>query len=358
MSAAPDPVPGDVLDELVRRLRATRPVRLPVGVGWDRGTDADYLAELVGHWADSYDWRAHEDRIRALPWVAAGGLRAVHQRAAADDATAVVLLHGWPDLVLRFAKVWPLLTDVHVVVPALPGYPFSEPHTEVGMSTTAMGRMVVAMMAELGYERYVVSGGDIGGSVAESIAATHPDRVAALHMTDVPLRHILAVDPDELTEAERAYRDSGERWRQREGAYLTQQSTKPHSLAVGLNDSPAGLAAWIVEKLRSWSDSHGDVETVFPRDDLLTWLTAYWVTGSIGTSFSPYFEPRDRVDRVDVPAVFSIFPQELVHAPREFAERFFDVRVWDEPTAGGHFGAWEQPEVFTAALRSAIDLAS
>ncbi len=147
------------------------------------------------------------------------------------------------------------------------------------------------------------------------------------------------------------------RWRRTDGAYLQQQATRPHTLAVGLGDSPAGLAAWIAEKLRGWSDCGGDVESVFLRDDLLTWITAYWVTGSIGTSFAPYARPSPSFDRIEVPTVVSQFPHELLHAPRSFAEKVFDVRVWQEPTAGGHFAAWERPEEYVDGVRAAVALA-
>ena len=363
-SAAPDAVAADVLDDLRARLRATRRVPLPPGAAWSRGVDAEYLTDLLDHWADRYDWRVHERRLRAAPWVRTGsgttGLRAIRTRAGRDraggDAPAVVLLHGWPDSVLRYQRVLPLLTDLDVVVPCLPGYPYADPGPAAGMSAVAMAEVVAAAMAELGYDDYVVSGGDIGSGVAEALAGTHPDRVRALHLTDVPYRHLFTVDPAEMIDEERRYLADGQAWQLAEGAYALEQATKPHTLAVGLGDSPAGLAAWIVEKLRSWSDCGGDVESVWPRDDLLTWVTLYWVTGAIGTSFAPYAERGQAPERVDVPTVVQIFPHDIVPAPRRFAERFFDLRVWDEQPVGGHFGAWERPEAFVQGLRRAVAL--
>jgi pimeloyl-ACP methyl ester carboxylesterase len=359
MSDAPAPAEPELLDDLRRRLLAFRPVVLPPAVGWQRGTDPDYLAEVLRFWANEYDWREHEDRIRARPWVrteAEGfAARSVHQRAAHDSAPAVVLLHGWPDSVLRFERVLPLLSDLHVVVPALPGYPFADPLTRTGMSTTAMAGVVAGVMAELGYPRYVVSGGDIGSGVAEALAAAHPDRVSALHLTDVPYHHALSIPEADLSEAEQGYLAAGRHWTRTEGGYLQEQATKPHTLAVGLGDSPAGLAAWIIEKLRGWSDCGGDVESVFPRDDLLTWVSAYWVTGTIGSSFSPYYERRAPVGRLEVPTAVSIFPHDLVRAPRSVAERFFDLRLFHEHPAGGHFAAWERPDDYLWGLRRALD---
>jgi len=351
MDDAPPPVDRAVLDDLRTRLRAYRRVESTGTPGWDRGTEPAYLTELVSAWAE-YDWRPQEARIRALPWVRTSRLRAVHQRAADPGATAVVLLHGWPDSVLRFQRVLPLLTDVHVVVPALPGYPFSPPIDERDLSSADMSELVAEALAELGYQRYVVSAGDIGRGVATALAEHHPDRVAALHLTDVPLN----AGGDDSAER-REHQDRVARWRAAEGAYLMEQATKPHTLAVALGDSPAGLAAWLVEKYRSWSDCGGDVESVFPREDLLTWITAYWVTGTIGTSFAPYVKRSPSFDRLDVPTVVHQFPGELIQAPRSLAERLFDLRGWREEAAGGHFAAWEQPAAFVSGVREALALA-
>jgi pimeloyl-ACP methyl ester carboxylesterase len=357
----PDSVEQSTLDDLRRRLLAARAVRLPEGTGWDRGVDAAYLAELVSYWANSYDWRTHENRIQSLPWteVVVDGTtyRTLHQ-SASDGAATVVLLHGWPDSVLRFERVLPLLTDLNVVVPCLPGFPFAPPLTEPGMSMTKMAEVVDGMMDALGYDRFVVSGGDVGSGVAEALAVRAPGKVAALHLTDVPYTHLFSLDESDLTADEQAYLAAGRQWQMTEGAYALQQATKPHTLAVGLGDSPAGLLAWILEKLRSWTDCGGDVEAVFPRDDLLTWVTAYWVTGTIGTSFSSYVEPNDPAAWVAAPTAVTIFPHDLVPAPRSFAERFFNVRVWTGEPVGGHFAAWERPERFVDGLRAAVALAT
>ena len=355
MSDAPDPVSDEVLDDLRRRLRGFRPVA-GVGSGWSHGTDPKYLRELLAYWADGYDWRAAEARIRSLPWArTSNGMSGLHQLAAEPDAPVVVLLHGWPDSILRFERVLPLLTDVHVVVPCLPGYPFSE---LPGSSRDAMADPIAGMLAELGYDRYVVSGGDIGSGLGEALARKHPEAVTALHLTDVQLTHLAPLDPADLTDGERRFAEEVADWRARDGGYMAEQGTRPDTLSVALGDSPAGLAAWILEKLRGWSDCDGDVERVFPRDELLTWVTIWWVTDAIGTSFAPYaFREPPSSDRVEVPTVFSRFPADLVHAPRELAERFYDVRAWDEQPAGGHFGAWEQPEGFVRGLRQAIAVA-
>lgn len=360
---APGVVEPSVLDDLRARLHAYRRVDVPPGFGWARGVDGDYLANLLAYWADAYDWREHETRIRGLPWALTGQndtpIRAVHRRAAQADAVAVLLLHGWPDSILRFEKVLPMLSDLHLIVPALPGFPFAAPVARRGLSAPDMAEAVANAMSELGYEHYVVSAGDVGCDVAEALAASHPDRVAALHLTDVSQYRFLVNPPQDLSYAERAYVEHGRHWQATEGGYMHEQSTKPHTLAIGLGDSPAGLAAWILEKLRSWTDCGGDVETVFTPDELLTWITAYWVSGAIGTSFTPYAESGSKpTGRIDVPAAFTIFPKDLVNAPREFVARFFDVQSWTDEPAGGHFAAWERPLEYVAGVRTAVDLAN
>jgi pimeloyl-ACP methyl ester carboxylesterase len=352
MEGAPELVSEKVLQDLRRRLRATRAAILPETAGWSRGTDAEYLAGLAAHWSKRYDWRTHEARIRSLPWVQTSGLRSVHQRAADPAAPVVVLLHGWPDSVLRFERVLPLLMGIHVVVPALPGFPFSAPAT--GMSTADMADAVSTALAELGYSRYVVSGGDIGSNVAEAIAARHSEHVSALHLTDISMARVRAIDPDDLSDDESAFVEHMRRWAADEGGYMHQQSTKPHTLAPGLADSPVGLLAWIVEKLRGWTD---DFEASFSAEDVLTWVTAYWVTNVIGTSFSPYVEPRLAPDRIDVPTALTFFPRDIAPPPpRSLVRRIFDVRSWDERPDGGHFGAWERPDAYVAGIRAALAL--
>lgn len=358
MSDAPDRVTDAAIDDLRDRLRRTVRPALIAGTGWDRGVDDEYLADLLRYWAEEYDWRRQEERILALPWrTTTTGMRLLDQPGPDVDAPVVVLLHGWPDSVLRFSRVLPLLRDVRVIVPALPGYPYGLPVREAGLTTGGTADLVADALRGLGLDRVVVSAGDIGASVAESLAADHPDLVAALHLTNVPTPHYSRF-PDDLDAEERAAVDAAARWTAQEGGYSHEQGTKPHTLAIGLLDSPAGLAAWLVEKLRTWSDCGGDVERAFPRDDLLTWLSAYWFTRTIGTSFTPYFEEREIVgSRIPVPTAFTWFPGEMLHAPRRFAERFFDVRVWEERAAGGHFAAWEQPESWVQGLRGAIALA-
>ena len=348
-------VPDSDIDDLRRRLAATRRPRLPQGLGWQRGTDPDFLAGLLESWRDRFDWRTHERRILGLPWEIAGAgdraLRVVHQRAADVHAPAVVLLHGWPDSVLRFERVLPLLRELNVVVPALPGFPFGNTVTQPGMTTVAMASLVADAMQALGYPRYVVSGGDVGADVAEQLAAAHPDRVGALHLTNISPLHAVFADRAGLDAQALAYLDTVAAWQRREGGYIALQSTRPHSLAPALADSPAGLAAWIAEKLRSWSHAP------FDEDDLLAWISAYWFTNTIASSFAPYAEFAMPAPYVGTPTVLSVFAHDTKPAPRGFASRFVDVREFIEHADGGHFAAWEQPLLYAADLRRALALA-
>ncbi|MFD4671402.1 epoxide hydrolase family protein [Lentzea sp. NPDC058450] len=342
-------------EETRERLRRTRRVTTPWADDPARGIRRARLDELLERWADGYDWAVHERRIAALPWetVPAGeiDLRVIHRRAADPDAPVVVLLHGWPDSVLRFERVLPLLTDVHLVVPALPGFPFAPPLDTPGVSVERIATVIAAALDELGYERYTVSGGDVGGTVAEILATRHPDRVASLHLTNVAPQRALTADAATLAPDAAAYLARTAQWFRTDGAYIAAQSTRPNTLAVALGDSPAGLAAWIAEKLESWSD-----DSAFGTDDLLTWITAYWVTGTIGTSFTTYTEPAALSGRVETPTVLSIFPRDIKPEPRSYAEAFLNVCEYVEHPAGGHFAAWEQPAAYVEDLRRAVAL--
>src|SRR3569833_389021 len=341
--------------ETRERLQRTRRVTTPWSDDRTRGVSGTRLDELLEHWANGYDWGPHERRIGEFPWVTVRtrdtDLRVIHQRSADPDAPVVVLLHGWPDSVLRFERVLPLLTDMHVVVPALPGFPFAAPLTMPGMSVNRVAGIVAEALEELGLPRHTVSGGDAGGTVAELLAAEHPDRVAALHLTNVAPQRALTADPAKLPPDAVAYLGRAARWFRTEGGYIAEQSTRPNTLAVALGDSPAGLAAWIVEKLESWSG-----ESAFTPDDLLTCVTAYCVTVTICTSFATFAEPFVLPDRIDTPTVLSVFAGDIKPEPRSYAEVFLNIREYVEHHAGGHFAAWEQPETYAADVHRAVKL--
>jgi microsomal epoxide hydrolase len=363
-------VPQETLDDLRDRLDKTRWTDEVNGAGWDYGTNLGYLRELCQYWRDGFDWREQEAKLNEFSHFKADvdglGIHFVHERGRGPDPTPLLLTHGWPDSFYRFHKLIPMLTDPErfggdpadsfdVIVPSVPGYGFSDRPRERGVGGTQTADLFAKLMKDvLGYERFAAHGGDIGSSVTEAMAGISPESLVGIHLTDVPYWHIMfEVSPDELSEVEREYLERGQEWGMREGAYAYLQSTKPQTPAYALNDSPAGLAAWIVEKFRSWSDCDGDIESRYTKDELLTNISIYWVTETIGSSFRMYYEAQTRPIAAsrDVPAGVAIFPKDIVPAPREFGERVFHVERWTEMPRGGHFAALEEPELLAGDIR-------
>jgi pimeloyl-ACP methyl ester carboxylesterase len=365
--------PPEALDDLRGRLLATRWPDAPEDAGWGMGVDVDYLRELVAYWADGFDWPAQEAALARLPHfrVALGGLgiHFVHVRAQAPAGAALplVLSHGWPDAFWRYVKVIPLLTDpgghgadpadaFDVVVPDMPGYGYSDRPAGAPLDSIAVAGLWARLMDVLGYRRFGAAGGDIGSHVSRYLALDHPDRVVAVHRTDAGVP-FFAGDRSELAPEERAWIDAGAAWGATEGAYAALHRTKPQTAAVGLTDSPAGLAAWIVEKLRAWSDCDGDVERSYTKDEILTLVSLYWFTGTIGSSMRMYrangaIPPAQLARRVEVPSGFALFPGDLVRPPRAWLERTANTVRVTEPERGGHFAPFEEPELYAEELRA------
>ena len=342
------------LEDLRARLRATRWPDAPEDAGWSLGTDLAYLRELVAYWADGFDWPAQEAALARLPRfrVPLGGLgiHFVHVRAAAPAGPVLplVLSHGWPDSFWRYTKVIPLLTDpgahgadpadaFDVVVPDMPGYGYSDRPTGPPLDAIAVAGLWAELMGVLGYARFGAAGGDIGSHVSRYLALDHPDRVVAVHRTDAGVP-VFTGDPADLAPEERAWLEGAAAWGATEGAYAAMHRTKPQTAAVGLTDSPAGLAAWIVEKLRAWSDCDGDVERRFTKDEILTNVTLYWLTGTIGSSMRMYranaaIPPAQHARRVEVPSGFSLFPGDIVRPPRAWLRAHGERRARDRARA-------------------------
>lgn len=359
------------LDDLRARLRATRWPDAPEDAGWSLGTDVGYLRELVAYWADEFDWPAQEAALAELPRfrVSVGGLgiHYVHARAVAPSGPVLplVLTHGWPDSFWRYTKVVSLLTDpaahgadpadaFDVVVPDVPGFGYSD-RPPVPLDSIAVAGLWARLMSAAGYERFGAAGGDIGSHVTRYLALDHPDRVVAVHRTDAGLP-VFTGDPADLTPSERDWMRGAAAWGASEGAYAVMQRTKPQTAAAGLMDSPAGLAAWIVEKLRAWSDCAGDIERRFTKDEILTNLTIYWLTGTIGSSMRMYaanaaIAPAQLTRRIEVPSGFSIFQGDVVRPPRAWLDRTANVVRATEPPRGGHFAPFEEPELYAQELR-------
>jgi pimeloyl-ACP methyl ester carboxylesterase len=361
------------LDDLRARLRATRWPDAPEEAGWSLGTDLAYLRELVAYWADGFDWSAQETALARFPRFRARlgglGIHFVHVRAAAPGGPVLplVLSHGWPDSFWRYTKVISLLTDpgahgadpadaFDVVVPDMPGYGYSDHPAGPPLDSIAVAGLWAALMEGLGYPRFGAAGGDIGSHVSRYLALDYPERVVAVHRTDAGLP-VFTGDPAELTPEERTYLAQASAWAATEGAYGAMHRTKPQTAAFGLTDSPAGLAAWIVEKLRAWSDCHGDVERRFTKDEILTNITIYWLTATIGSSMRMYsanaaISPAQHARRVQVPSGFSLFPADIGRPPRAWLERTANVVRVTEPAIGGHFAPFEEPELYAAELRA------
>lgn len=371
-------VPDDVLRDLTERLARTRLSNDAGFAAWDDGTPPAYVRDLVAHWRDRFDWRAQEAALNGFRHlrgdVDGTRLHCIHQRGKGPHPFPLLLVHGYPDSVWRFGKVIPMLTHpaIHgadpadafdVVAPSLPGYGWSEARPDHG-GAFGFGDLFAKLMSMLGYERYGAHGGDWGSTVCELLARSHAGHVAGIHLTDVPFWHAFQ-KPDDLSQAERKFIEANQEFQMKGGAYALIQATRPATPANALADSPAGLAAWVVEKFFEWSDCGGDLESRFSKDELLTNVMIYWTTGTIGSSFLPYRDfakagpmrwikeaARGWIGTDRTPAGFALFPKDIGTPPREWAERFFNVRRWTEMDRGGHFAALEEPELLVEDIRA------
>jgi pimeloyl-ACP methyl ester carboxylesterase len=360
-------VSEEILDDLRARIRRTRwPDEVP-GAGWDQGTELDYLRRTLEYWADGFDWRAREAELNSFAHfrmeIDGAAVHFVHERARGGGRGIPLLLqHGWPSSFVEYLPLVPLLTDpaahgidgpaFDLVMPSLPGYGFSERPARTGVNYRHTATRWRSLMEALGYERYTAGGGDFGAGVATYMALDEPERMLGLHLTNFEIAPALGSRP--VTDAEQAYLAENRAWADRERGYSAIQSTKPQTLGYALNDSPAGLAAWILEKWRSWTESGGDLDASLGRDFLLTNVTLYWVTQTIASSLRDYYdnrwhaEPIGPDDRVRAPTAFAVFPHQHVpegEPPREWMERLYDVHRWTVMPRGGHFAPVEEPEL-------------
>jgi pimeloyl-ACP methyl ester carboxylesterase len=350
-----------ILDDLRERLgRARWPDQIN-GSQWEYGANLPYLQELCTHWGHGFDWTEQQEYLNSFPQfqgeIDGFGLHFIHEKGRGKNAIPILLIHGYPDSFVRFLKVIPLLTaegpdglSFDVVVPSIPGYGFSDRPREPGMNTKKIAGLFARLMDELGYKKFMAHGGDWGSSITEQLALHYPQSMLGIHLTDVPFRHLFSMQPEEMSEAEKKYLEAGRSWQMKEGAYAMLQATKPQTLAYAMNDSPIGLAAWIIEKFYSWSDSNGDLKNSFTQDELLTNLTIYWVTQTAGSAFRIYYETMRDLGKDDskksvVPAAVCLFPKDMISAPKEFAERVLNLRQWTQMPRGGHFAAMEQPKL-------------
>ena len=368
-------VPDAVLDDLRARLDNARLPDQLDGAGWTYGTDLDYLTGLLAYWRDGFDWRAQERRLNEFDQYKTViddlDIHFIHQRSAEPDAIPLIITHGWPGSIAEFLKIIGPLTDpvahggqaqdaFHVVAPSMPGYGFSDKPRAPGFGPEQIAEVNAALMARLGYDRYGIQGGDWGSIVSRWNAFNHPEQAIGLHINML----IAAAPRGEGDPAAGVPPEELERSRARSAFYNTAESgysqiqgTKPQTLGYALNDSPAGQAAWIVEKFRAWCDCDGDPESVFTRDELLTNIMIYWVTQTATSSARLYYESRNAptsrpMGRIETPTGAAIFPYELFISPRKWAEASYNITHWTEMPRGGHFAAMEQPELLVDDLRA------
>ena len=357
------------LDDLRTRLSRTRFPEAETVDDWSQGIPLAYVRELCAYWRLSYDWRRTEARLNALPQFKTEldgvDVHFLHIRSAAAQAKPLVMTHGWPGSIIEFMKVIGPLSNpaahggsdadaFHLVIPTIPGYGFSDKPTETGWGTDRIAAAWSVLMARLGHDRYFAQGGDWGAVIAASIGAHDPEHCIGVHtnMAVVAPTPEMLAEPTEQEQdaiaAQKFYQD----W---DSGYSRQQSTRPQTLGYGLVDSPAGQAAWIVEKFYQWTDCAGHPEHVLSRDEILDNVMFYWLTGAGASSARLYWESfaRDLISDVNVPAGMSVFPKEILKASRRWAEtRFKDLRYFNVLDKGGHFAAFEKPEVFVQELRS------
>jgi pimeloyl-ACP methyl ester carboxylesterase len=356
---------ADLRDRLARARLADEPDRS----GWDYGVSATYLRELVAYWREQFDWDEQQRRLNERPHFMADVERLrihfVHQRSADTTALPLLLIHGWPSGFPEMTKLLARLTDFHVVVPTLPGFGFSPPARERGVGYARVADALHRLMTDgLGYTRFGLHGTGLGAYVNGWITYDRPHAVVGFHTHDPALVPLPSFDPPEppMTPEEQAFRERSRQWAAAEGAYAEVQRTKPQSLGHALTDSPAGLAGWLLDKHRTWSDCHGDIESRYTKDELLTGFTIYWGTGTIASSMRAYYErvhcdpPLEPGRRFAVPTGVAMprdepgFPPR--RAPRAMIERVHDVRHWVDLPRGGHFASWEEPDLVADSIRT------
>ena len=376
----PQPVPFSLhfpdaaLADLRERLARTRfPDQAP-DAPWAYGTDVGYLRELVDYWRDRFDWRAEEARLNAFPQFKVAlhdiDVHFLKVEGHGPKPLPLLLSHGWPGSVFEFMEILPMLTDparfggdpadaFTVIAPSLPGYGLSFTPNQPRFSLERIADCFADLMTDvLGYQKFAAQGGDWGAFVTSRLGFAHPEKLVGIHVNLLSVRR----DPkliENPTAEERVYLDQLNHFLKEETGYQWIQGTKPQTLAFGLSDSPAGLAAWIIEKFRTWSDCHGDLESVFTKDQLLADITLYWLTGAIGSTFWPYYArmhgpwPIPDGRTVDVPMGYCQFPTEILRPPRSVASLLYtDIRRWSVMPKGGHFAAMEQPAALAEEVRA------
>jgi len=354
-------IPQNILDDLKSRIRNTRWTDEITGSGWTYGVNLEYMKELTDYWLNKFDWRKTEEEINSYPNFIADidgyKIHFLHVKVKGQKSFPLIITHGWPGSFLEMMKIIPMLTSnseftFDLVIPSMMGYGFSEKINKPGCNVRFMADLWFKLMQELGYEKFGAQGGDFGAGVSTALALNYPENVTGIHLNYIPGSYKPYLKKGEtLTSEEIQFEKDEEEWFQKEGAYAAQHTSKPLTLAYGLNDSPVGLCAWIIEKFYGWADCKGNIENVFTKDELLANVTLYWVTETIHSSIRLYNENSKvplhftKDDFIKVPVGISRFPLEEPFPPRKYIERGYNVQHWTEMPAGGHFAAMEQPKL-------------
>ena len=369
-------VPDAAINDLKTRLQNTR---LPDQISettWEYGTDKTYLTELIDYWENEFDWKEQERTLNEFDHFKTEideiEMHFIHQRSEHPDAIPLMIVHGWPGSISEFSKIIDPLVDpvayggsasdaFHVITPSLPGFGFSSAPTQPGYSPEKIAHILAALMEKIGYQRYAIAGGDWGAIINRYLAFNYPDRLIGLHsnmmLAGPPTDREQRADVTQVEETARAARGA---YMQNERAYQQIQGSKPQTLGYGLNDSPAGLAAWIVEKFHGWTDmpqgATGYLDNHFTKDELLTNIAIYWFTGTITSSTRIYYENSKTpietpLGFINVPTGAAIFPAEIFVTPRAWAEAAYDLRHWSVMSEGGHFAALEKPDLYLNDLQ-------
>jgi pimeloyl-ACP methyl ester carboxylesterase len=344
-------VPDEIQNDLKLRLDIVRWPDQKEGSSWRRGTDKSYLQALVSYWRNDYDWRVQEKALNQYNHFKCEideiDIHFIHEKGKGKNPNAIIITHGWPDSFLRDEKIIRMLTDpasfggnpddsFDVIIPSLPGFGFSSTPAQSGYHNSRVADLWHRLMTEkLGYKTFGAAGGDIGSGVTRYLALQHPRSLTGIHLTDIGIIRALltAENEDNLSAEELSYKKAAQQWIAQEGGYMSEQSTKPQTLAYGLSDSPVGLAAWIVEKFRSWSDCNGDLEERFSMDEILTSIMIYWVPNTIGSAVQIYYENTHGLTPmkpIEVPTALALFPNDILLPPRDLAEKSFNIVSWTE----------------------------
>jgi pimeloyl-ACP methyl ester carboxylesterase len=352
-------VEQSAIDDLKSRIRQTRWTDEIKNSGWKYGSSLNYIRDLADYWLNHFDWRKTEDDIQQYPNYIAEieGIKIhfLHIKGNGRVSVPMVITHGWPGSFLEMMKIIPMLTtdpdfSFDLIIPCIPGFGFSDRITDPGCNLWLIAGLWNKLMKELGYHKFMAQGGDFGAAISTALALKYPENLMGLHLNYIPGSYFPFLGENEnLSEEENQFIKNTDEWFKEQGAYAHQHRTKPLTLGYGLNDSPVGLCAWIIEKFYSWSDCGGDIESVFTKDELLSNVSLYWFTETIHSSIRLYFENSkaplrfSENDFITIPVGIARFHKEEPFPPGKFIERGYNIQHWTDFEKGGHFAAMEQP---------------